>query len=277
MDYKVIATILTDAEGASDPLDAAIALAAQMDAHLDIHAVVVNHTSMAYDLTGMVNSAAAAQTRDALEEREKLENWLQDRMRGEVIRWSVQAAMVQSVVLGTYLVERLRFCDLVVLGRPYQDDPELAGLVETCLFIVDRPVLMIPKGGNAPKPGSRVVLGWNEGAEALSAARAALPFVRMAEETDICVIDPPAGAPGQSDPGSGMAQYLTRHGAKPNVAVMARTEGDVADTLLRHARDTEAGLIVSGAYGHSRLREAIFGGTTRTLLEKAQVPVLMAR
>lgn len=277
MGYKVIATILTDMAETKDALDAAIALAARMDAHLDVHIATINHTSMAYDLSGMSSTAVAVQTKDAIEEREKLEVWLQERMRGEVVRWSMQAAMVQSVVLGTYLAEKLRFCDLVVLGRPYQDDPELAGLVETCLFIADRPVLMIPKGGKAPQPGSRAVLGWNEGAEALAAVRAAMPFLRSAAETEICIIDPPAHGPDQSDPGSGMAQFLTRHGAKATVTVTALTEGNVADMLLRAARDADAGLIVSGAYGHSRLREAVFGGTTRSLLEKAQVPVLMAR
>lgn len=277
MSYKIIATILTEMQEAKDALDAAITLAAEMDAHLDIHVIAINQSSMAYDLSGMSTPVVAAQTKDAIEEREKLESWIWDRMQGESVRWSVQAAMVQSLVLGNYLAENLRFCDLVVLGRPYQDDPELAGLVENCMFIAGRPVLMIPKGCKAPRPGARAVLGWNEGAEALSAVREALPFLRAAAETEICIIDPPSHGPDHADPGSGIAQFLTRHGAHPKVNITAKTEGNVADMLLRCALDNDAGLIVSGAYGHSRLREAVFGGTTRSLLENAQTPILMAR
>lgn len=277
MDYKIIATILTNTNDTKDALDAAIALATRMDAHLDIHIVTINQNSLAYDLSGMAAPVVAAQTKDAIAERDKLESWLQDRMQAEMVRWSVQAAMVQSLVLGNYLADKLRFCDLVVLGRPHQDDPEMAGLVENCMFIAGRPVLMIPKDGAAPQPGARVVLGWNDGAEALSATRAALPFLRTAEETEICIIDPPSHGPDQAGPGSGLAQFLTRHGARPIVYVSPETKGSVAEMLLRAARDHDAGLIVSGAYGHSRLREAVFGGTTRSLLENAQIPILMGR
>ncbi|MBE0413470.1 universal stress protein [Yoonia sp.] len=277
MGYKIIATILTGMNTAKDALDAAIKLAEDTDAHLDIHVITINQSSLAYDLSGMSTPVVAAQTRDAIEEREQLEDWVQTRMQGEVVRWSMQAAMVQSLVLGNYLAEKLRFSDLVVLGRPYQDDLELAGLVENCMFIAGCPVLMIPKGAGAPAMGGNVVLGWNDGTEALSATRAALPFLRRAAETDICIIDPPTQGHDQSDPGSGMAQFLTRHGATPVIKLIAKTEGNVADTLLRCARDSGAALIVSGAYGHSRLREAVFGGTTRSLLENAEVPILMAR
>ncbi|WP_439154996.1 universal stress protein [Yoonia sp.] len=277
MDYKIIATILTNTNNARDALDAAIALATRMDAHLDIHIVSINQNSMAYDLSGMATPVVATQTKDAIAERDKLESWLQDRMQPEVVRWSVQAAMVQSLVLGNYLAEKLRFCDLVVLGRPYQDDPEMAGLVENCMFIAGRPVLMIPKGGSAPEPRARVVLGWNDGTEALSATRAALPFLRTASETEICIIDPPRHGPDQADPGGGLAQFLTRHGARPVVNVSPETKGSVAEMLLQCAQDHDAGLIVSGAYGHSRLREAVFGGTTRSLLENADIPILMDR
>lgn len=277
MTYKVIATILTRMEDTKDALDAAIAMAARMDAHLDIHIVTITQTSMAYDMSGMSTPVVAAQAKDAIAERDNLEKWLHDRMHGEVVRWSARAAMVQSLVLGTYLADKLRFCDLVVLNRPFEDDPEQATLVETSLFIADRPVMMIPKGAQAPGSKTNAIVGWDEGNEALAAVRAALPLLADAAETQICVIDPPAHAADQSDPGSDLAQFLTRHGAHAAVNVVPRTKGKVADMLLQCASDADAHLIVSGAYGHSRLREAVFGGTTRSLLENAPVPILMAR
>lgn len=277
MAYKIIATILTDTDQATEGLDAAIALAGRMDAHLDIYVVTVSHTETHSYLIGAEAILVAEQTRMAMEERDKLESWVKDRMAGETVRWSVQAATVQGPAMTDYLARKLRFSDLVVLPRPYQDNPEAATLVEACLFAAERPVLMIPKGCKAPDAGGHILMGWNDGAEALAAARAALPLLEQAEVTDICIVDPSAQSAERSDPGGAMAQYLMHHGTKSAVAVLAKTEPDVGDVLLRRAREVGAQLIVSGAYGHSRLREAVFGGATRSLLEMADRPILMSR
>ena len=73
-----------------------------------------------------------------------------------------------------------------------------------------------------------------------------------------------------------LCQMLVRHGVKAEVSVLARSLPRVSDVLARHVTDVDAGLMVMGAYGHSRFREAILGGATRNMLEKATVPVLMA-
>ncbi len=114
-------------------------------------------------------------------------------------------------------------------------------------------------------------------AEALAAARAALPILRQADVADICIIDPPKHAADRSDPGGAMAQYLMRHGTKSEVAVLAKTETHVGHILLRRAQEVGANMIISGAYGHSRMREAIFGGATLDLLETADIPIFMSR
>jgi nucleotide-binding universal stress UspA family protein len=248
-----------------------------MNAHLDIYVVTICHTESNNYLMGTEALMIAEQTRDAMEARDKLKTWLNHRMQGEVLRWSVQTATVQGPALTGYLARKLRFSDLVVLPRPYQDNPEAASLVEACLFAAERPVLMIPKGCKAPDIGGHVLMGWNDGAEALAAARAALPLLQQAEVADICIIDPPNHAADRSDPGGAIAQYLMRHGTKSEVAVLAKTEPQIGDILLRRAKEVGAKMIVSGAYGHSRLREAVFGGATRNLLEMADLPILMSR
>ncbi|MDX8347210.1 universal stress protein [Cognatiyoonia sp. IB215446] len=277
MSYKIIATILTDKDQSTEGLDAAISLADRMGAHLDIYVVTISHTETNNYYLGAEALMVAEQTRDAIDERQKLEAWLEDRMHGELIRWSMEAATVQGPALTGYLARKLRFSDLVVLPRPYQNNPEAANLVEACLFAAERPVLMIPQGCKAPEAGGHVLMGWNDGAEALAAARAALPLLQQADKADICIIDPPQHAADRSDPGGAMAQYLMRHGTKSEVAVLAKTEPHVGDILLRRAKEVGAQMIVSGAYGHSRLREAVFGGATRSLLELADRPILMSR
>ncbi len=277
MAYKIIATILTDTDQSTEGLDAAIALSDRMGAHLDIYVVTVSHTENHNYYMGTEALLVAEQTRDAMEQREKLEAWLKDRMQGELVRWAMHAATVQGPELTGFLARKLRFSDLVVLPRPYQDNPEASTLVEACLFAAERPVLMIPKGCKAPDAGGHVLMGWNDGAEALAAARAALPLLEQAEVADICIIDPPTHAADRSDPGGAMAQYLMRHGTRSEVVVLAKTEPYVGEILLRRAREVGAQMIISGAYGHSRLREAVFGGATRSLLERADRPILMSR
>ena len=83
-------------------------------------------------------------------------------------------------------------------------------------------------------------------------------------------------APERSDPGGLLCQLLVRHGVQAEVSVLARTLPRVSDVLARHVRDLDAGLLVMGAYGHSRFREAILGGATRDMLEAAEVPVFLA-
>lgn len=277
MSYKIIATILSDTDQATEGLDAAIVLATRMDAHLDIYVVTISHSEHNIYYAGAEALMLAEQTRDAIDTRARLETWLKDRMHGELVRWTMHPATVQGPALTDFLARKLRFSDLVVLPRPYQGNAEAVTLVEACLFGAERPVLMIPKGCKAPEIGGHVLMGWNDGAEALAAARAALPLIAQAEVADICIIDPPRHAPDRSDPGGAMAQYLMRHGTRSEVAVLAKTEPQISGILLRRAKEVGAQMIVSGAYGHSRLREAVFGGATRNLLEMADLPILMAR
>ncbi|MDP5359863.1 MAG: universal stress protein, partial [Paracoccaceae bacterium] len=99
-----------------------------------IYVVTISHTETNTYFMGAEAMMIAEQTRDAMAERDKLDIWVNDRMQGEVVRWSMQAATVQGPALTSYLAQKLRFCDLIVLPRPYQDSAEAAVLVEACLF-----------------------------------------------------------------------------------------------------------------------------------------------
>jgi len=119
-------------------------------------------------------------------------------------------------------------------------------------------------------------VAWNESAEALSAVRRAMPLLLAAKEVEILIIDPQRHGTETADPGTELSEMLTRHGAKVEVSIVACTMPRVSDMILRYVSDQDADLLVMGAYGHSRFREAILGGATRNLLEQAEIPVLMA-
>src|SRR3990167_5049428 len=190
-----------------------------------------------------------------------------------------QAQDAHLDALTDVVASRARFADLVVLPRPYGpgQGAEAEAVVEAALFEGKAPVLVLPEKGlgenTLPK---RIIVAWNQSSEAMVATRQALPLLKGADKVNITVIDPPTQGEERSDPGGMLCQMLVRHGVHAEVSVLARTRPRFSDVLARHIWDQNADMLVMGAYGHSRFREAILGGATRNMLEKAEVPVLMA-
>jgi nucleotide-binding universal stress UspA family protein len=96
----------------------------------------------------------------------------------------------------------------------------------------------------------------------------------MADRVEIVTVGPSNG--DQNSPSETMARHLARHGIEGQAVRLVGGAVGIANILLSHAADVDAGLIVMGGYGHSRLREIVLGGTTRTILQSMTVPVLMA-
>lgn len=279
MSYKSILTVATKPEARGRQLDAAIFLARKWDAHLHVVCIGVEQIIADYYYAGATIALREELITKARDEAKAVETAVRDRLAAEDIRWSVEAAVVQPGTLSGIVGQRSRFCDIVVQPKPYGKsagtDTDIA-VVETALFDGEAPVLVLPEADLAPDFADRIVLAWNESDEALHAARRALPLLKAAKIVDIAVIDPRAGGPERSDPGGPLSEMLARHGVHTEVSVLAKTMPKVSDILNQHARDRQAGLVVMGAYGHSRLREAILGGATRAMLEVSEGPVLLA-
>jgi nucleotide-binding universal stress UspA family protein len=214
----------------------------------------------------------------AQQEAETVEERVRDILRNSDIRWSTENGVAQLADIGRHVAGRARFSDMVVLPRPYGEGRgvELEPVLESAMFEGHTPVLVVPDDKHEVRAPKKIVLAWNESAEALNAARAALPMLVAAESVHVVVIDPPTHGPNRSDPGGLLSQYIARHGVKAEIDVLSKTMPRVSDVLLRHVADIEADLVVMGAYGKSRFREAILGGATRYMLEQAEVPVFMA-
>ena len=281
MAYKSILTVVTSAERAELAVAGAAAQALAHDAHLDILALGVDRTQVGYSYVGsgavILQAALDRAEQDARETEEAVRQAIA--AQAPTLRWSLESAVTQLGALTDLVAQRARFADLVVLPRPYGLGlgAEQEAVVEAALFEGQAPVLVLPESGagRAATP-RRVVLAWNQGAEAMTAIRKALPLLQSADQVNIAVIDPPQHGPERSDPGGMLCQMLVRHGVRAEVSVLARTLQRISDVLARHVRDSNADLLVMGAYGHSRFREAILGGATRNMLEQAEVPVLMA-
>ena len=283
MAYKSILTVLTGTGTSAAAVSAAARIAMVHDAHLDVLALGVDRTQVGYSYVG----TGAVLLQIGLEKAEAEATALEVAARAAIdaepqgLRWSLEAAVAQMGGLTDLVAQRARFADLVVLARPYGagTGAEAEGVVEAALFEGQSAVLVLPEPGRldaAATSPRRIVIAWNQSREAISAVRRAMPLLQQADLVTITVIDPPTHGAERSDPGGMLCQALVRHGVRAEVSVLAKTLPRVSDVLLRHLRDQNADLLVMGAYGHSRFREAILGGATRDMLEHTELPVLMA-
>ncbi len=281
MAYKTLLTVTTNADRVQKTIASAAQLALAYDAHLDALALGVDRTQVGYSFVGSGAVLLQVALERAETEARDMETATKAAMLAQptTLRWGVEAAVTQLGALTDLIAQRARFCDLVVLARPYGNGmgPEAEAVVEAALFEGQAPVMVLPEAGlGAGALPHRVVVAWNQSSEAMTAVRKALPLLLQAELVNIAVIDPPTHGPERNDPGGLLCQMLVRHGVRAEISVMPRTMPRVSDVLSRHVRDQGADLLVMGAYGHSRFREAILGGATRNMLEQAEVPVLMA-
>jgi len=278
MAFKTMLSVLTNLNLAESVLEQGIALARGADAHYDAFCLGVDRSQTGYYYAG-ANAMILQETLSrAKAESSELEEKAIETLRASGVRWGTEAGVAQIADLGRHVAAHARFADLVILPKPYGEKigAEVEPTVEAALFEGQAPVLVVPAQGKPMETPKRITIGWNESSEALMAVRAAMPFLKTAETVRVVVIDPPTHGPNRSDPGGLLSQYLSRHGVRVEIDVLSKTLPRVSDVLMRHVKDTSADMVVMGAYGHSRFREAILGGATRNMLEQADIPVLMA-
>ena len=173
-----------------------------------------------------------------------------------------------------YLDKQARTAYVVVVGRqgPADGAPGLMGVPTGALLMeVGRPVLVVPPGIERLL-ARRIVVAWKDTREARRALHDALPFLTRADEVHVAVVGLDANREGTED----VAAYLSGHCVTVSTHLLRSPAIGPADELLRFAQREDADLIVMGAYGHSRLREWIFGGATRDVLQTTPVCCLMS-
>ena len=175
--------------------------------------------------------------------------------------------------VGTEVSRLARYFDTTVLQQPDPAGTETADLIEAVLFGSGRPVLIVPSH-QGPSQLKRILIAWDEGRPAARAVADALPLLAKAEQVEVVTVADHGRDRNRHN--SHLVRHLARHDIEAQMTSLVTDRGSVASTLLAHAVDVEADLIVMGGYGHSRLREIVLGGTTRRILQTMTVPVLMA-
>lgn len=194
---------------------------------------------------------------------------------GPVASWS-QTSEVPTI--GVF-AQQAFYADLLVLGQRHRADEAAAAVpadfVESVLSASGRPAVVLPHVGWPQEIGDTVAIAWKETPEAARAVSAALPFLRRARTVHVLTWGD-EGEPALDGVPLDLASWLRVHGVGATWHRGGREPDAVGELLLSRAFDLQADLLVMGCYGHSRAREWILGGASRTVLASMTLPVLMS-
>jgi nucleotide-binding universal stress UspA family protein len=273
---KDIVVNLSVGERAGPAGDYAVSIGAAFDAH-------VAGLAFLYDPVVPVSGAGYIPA-DVIEMQER-ENLTAAQAAIERFNKAAEAAGVSSEALtlsasfsgaGDQFGRLARRFDLAVVG---QAEPETSAVEETiaesALFDGGRPVIIVPYIQKAPLKLDNVLACWDGSRAATRAIADAMPLLQKAGRVELIIFANERGKQDEIE-GADMGAHLARHGLKIEVNRTVTGDIDVADALLSHAADAGTDFIVMGGYGHSRLREFVLGGVTRSIFRSMTVPVLMS-
>lgn len=280
MSYKTILAI-TELGASAEATEKAISIARAFDAHLTMLPIgeVPQLPFYGYGGHGYLEIWA----KECDERKSELASFaaqIESRLAREGISFDVRPSLSTAAREDTVVARHAIYCDLALVLR--SGEQELNSLeknaIDGALFDSGRPVLYLPNSFKSDRIGTKVAIAWNSRREAARAVSEALPFLKSSEEITLLLVDPVVGDKDHGeDPGSDIATVLARHGLKVLVQNVTSADRPVSEALLDSTRELGADLLVMGAYGHSRLRENILGGTTREMLEQTTIPLLLSR
>jgi nucleotide-binding universal stress UspA family protein len=269
-----------NADSARAPIEAASAIARASGAHVAMLVTVDVPAPMPSDWGAMAYDVYARLHEEARKRAQTLADSLRERFANRDPAIEIRIAEAVSLYPQNTAAMHARYADLTVLPGMPRDGAETMYVHDHFHDILrksGRPLLVVPDGSTARLPPKRAVVAWKPTREASRAIADAMPLLAQAEQVDVLVIDPVVGeAAHGGEPGADIAAHLARHGLRVEVETRPSMNFSVAYALLYHARQVGADLLVCGGYGHSRLREAVLGGTTRELLQTAHLPVLFS-
>lgn len=277
MTYKDILVYADATPAAAARLDAAALLATAHKAHLvALHVDSIPFTPVDLMGTGVTAELIEWQINMRRERAEAAQQAVKaaEQCHGIAFEWRKVEGAVDAAV-----IEQGCYADLIVVSqnsRVTDIETPIGTMAGNILMAAGRPVLIVPNDFKGKSIGRRVLVAWKPGAEATRAVHDALPLLVQAEAVTVMRVNPDSEEPAHN-PGADLATHLARHGVKVTVTPVLAPDTAAGTAILDQARGMQADLIVMGAYGHSRLRELVFGGVTRQMLQAPPLPVLMSR
>lgn len=177
------------------------------------------------------------------------------------------------------LASEARCCDLLILGQPNPAENESLDndIADQVVFAAGRPCLIIPYAGTTTDLGKSPLIAWDGSREAARAVHDALPLIKLAGKVTILVVEPEKIGVDFGDlPGVMISEHLARHDINVKVEVSRGSLQSTGETILSHIDAYGHDLLIMGAYGHSRWREIVLGGATRSIMQNMKVPVFLS-
>lgn len=196
---------------------------------------------------------------------------IEQRLKEEDVSWDWQTGLGDPATL---LTERSRLADLVIVSQSYGkrnagDEPlPIAGDVAVHAHCA---ILVVPAENESFDCQGAMVVAWNGSAEAAKAVRLALPMLKLASDVHLVTVGDSEGG----FPHIAASTFLARHGVSTVLHMLKGKGNEASDIIVEFAIEQGATALIMGAYGHSRLRETLFGGVTKNLLNDAKIPLIM--
>jgi len=203
---------------------------------------------------------------------------IRSQLSGNIASYDVQEVYTEFPWADEDIADRALYADLVLIGPQAARNEELQQrVIDGALFQSPTPVLVNASGKTLQFASKVILLAWDSSEEAARAARQSIDLLQAAGKVHVTIVDPlaPQSVNGKQ-PGADIAVFLARHGVNVGVDCIASGGRLVDETLRQHAVDIGADIIVMGAYSHLRLRERLFGGVTRSMLEDSDIPLFLA-
>ncbi|MEE8275344.1 MAG: universal stress protein [Alphaproteobacteria bacterium] len=286
MTIRKILVPVTGTDAGLASLGAAFELGRHLDAHVEgLHARRNARDALAYIGEGMTG----AMIEELITTAEQESTALAQRARSDFAAACERAGFAQTEARGdgerctahlrleTGREEDLialagRVADLIVVARAGKDDDVLLrATLEAALLESGRPLLVVPPDG-IRGPLATIAIGWNGSTEAAQAVTSALPLLARAEHVAVVWVEEGV-RPGPS--ADDLVDYLAWHDVPVTTHDAKAEYGSTGEALLAQAAEIGAGLMIIGAYTHTRLRRMIFGSATEHMLNAAGIPILM--
>ncbi len=279
MTYKDLLVHLDDSKGCEQRVEAAVRLAERHDAHLTAVYAIVEIPLLHYIRRHIPRDVQASMDAEAQKQAETaLERFRKAAERGGVA-YETRTEHALDTTLASVLTMHARYADLVILGQANPDEPPYIGHYppEQVVLSSGRTALIVPYDWTLGTLAERVLIAWDASREAARAVSDAMPVLERATSVLVVSINPKSTPLGHGElPGADIARHLARHNIEVEVRSVEMDLMDDGEALLSFAADHGRDLLVMGAYAHSRMRELVLGGATRTILKKMTLPVLMA-
>ena len=284
MAYRTIVAYLPDADSAPRTLKAAAVLARKSNAHLvGLYVKTglrIYFAGSSYYDVGMLETMMEDHNARHEEQSAKIRDMVNEMAKAETFPCELHISETVKTDATEAVLAHARPADLIVCPNGAGDkqiDPEDADVPVRLMLEAGRPVLVVPAGWNGDTLGEDITLAYNGSREATRAAFDALPLLKEAKEVHAVWVDPTlARDEDLTRAADEIAVTLARHGGKIAAETEASGDNSIALAIIARARDNGSDMIVMGAYGHMRLREMIFGGTSREILNLLPLPALMS-